>query len=123
MTRTDFHDFVSQTLEEVIKLAEKESGKVLSREIIFRWFTQTSEPIKENITQHITNKVFVDEENIYPCVDIGVGDILEDGTLVIFANIAGYSPKPWGKNWQGKEGPFIHIIGEQFLSKVGKNKS
>lgn len=121
MTKEDFQGFVEKTLEEVIQLVEKESGKSLSRKIAFRWFSQKTEPITENIVQHITDKVFIDEEHIYPCVDIGVGDILEDGTLLIFANIAGYSPKPWGINWHGKEGPFIHIIGHKFLKKMGEN--
>lgn len=120
MTKEDFQTFVEETLEEVIKLAEKESGKSLSRKIAFRWFSQKDEPIKENIAEHITEKVYIDENNIYPCVDIGVGDITDDGTLTIFANIAGYSPRPFGKNWQEKEGPFIHIIGHEFLNKVGK---
>lgn len=120
MTRDKFLTFVEKTLEEVIKIAEKESGQSLSRKISFRWFSQKDEPIKENIAEHITEKVYIDESHIYPCVDIGVGDILDDGTLVIFANIAGYSPRPFGTNWHGKEGPFIHIIGHQFLIKVGK---
>jgi len=120
MTKEKFLKFVEETLEEVINLAEKESGKSLSRKIAFRWLFQKDEPIKENIARHITEKVYVDENNIYPCVDIGVSDILDDGTLIIFANIAGYSPEPFGKNWRGKESPFIYIIGHQFLNKVGK---
>jgi hypothetical protein len=120
MTKEDFKIFVKKSLEEVIQLAERKSGKSLSRKIAFQWFSQKTEPIKENISQHITDKVFIDEKHIYPCVDIGVGDILEDETLVIFANIAGYSPRPWGINWQGKEGPFIQIIGHQFLNKIRK---
>lgn len=31
-------------------------------------------------------QVFVEEEHIYPCVDIGVGDILEDGSLLIIGS-------------------------------------
>lgn len=121
MTKEDFQNFVEKTIEEVIQLAEKESGKSLSRKIVFQWFFQKTEPISENISQHITDRVYVDENNIYPCVDIGVGDILKDGTLLILANVAGYSARPWGINWQGKEGPFIHIIGHQFLDKVRIN--
>jgi len=119
MTKDDFQNFVEKTIEEVIQLAEKQSGKSLSRKIAFRWFTQKTEPITEKISQYIAEKVFIDENNIYPCVDIGVGDILEDGSLIIFANIAGYPPKPWGINWQGKEGPFIYIIGQNFIEKTG----
>lgn len=121
MTRESFQIFVEKTIEEVIKLAEKETGKSLSRKIAFRWFNQKERPITDNIPLKITEKVFIDENNIFPCVDIGVGDILEDETLVIFANIAGYSPRPWGLNWKGIEGPFIYIIGNKFLEKIGKN--
>ena len=120
MTQENFQRFVEQTIEEVIQLAEKESGKLLSRKIAIRWFSQKEPPIIKDISKHITEKVFLDENNIYPLVDIGVGNILEDGTLVIFANIAGYSPRPWTKNWHGKEGPFIHIIGYGFLNKINK---
>lgn len=119
MNREEFQRFVEQTIEEVIQSAEIKSGKKLTRKILFRWFSQKTEPVSKNISQHITEKVFIDENNIYPCVDIGVGDILDDETLVVFANIAGYAPKPWGKNWQGKDGPFIHIIGRDFLEKIG----
>lgn len=121
MNRSDFQKFVEQTIEQVIQLAEKESGRLLTRKFAFRWFSQKEEPLRENISQHITDKVFIDENNIFPCVDIGVGDILEDGTLIIFANIAGYAPRPWMKNWQGKDGPFIHIIGQKFIDKVAEN--
>ncbi len=120
MKSDEFKQFVEKTIEEVIQLAEKVSGKNLSRKIVFRWLTQKNEPITENISCYITEKVFIDENNIYPCVDIGVGDIWEDETLVVFANIASYPPKPFGTNWQGKEGPFIHIIGNEFLSKAKK---
>ena len=120
MTKEKFQNFVEKTLEEVVQLAEEKGENKLSRKIAFQWFFQKTPPITENISQHITNRVFIDENNIYPCIDIGVQDILEDGTVLIFANVAGYSPKPWGVNWQGKDGPFIHIIGHQFLSKVGK---
>ena len=119
MNKVEFQTFVEQTIEAVIQLAEEKSGKTLSRKIAFHWFSQKDEPITENITQNISDRVYIDENNIFPCVDIGVGDILEDGTLVIFANVAGYPPKPWGTNWHGKEGPFIHIIGQTFLNKVG----
>jgi hypothetical protein len=67
---------------------------------------------------HIIERVFIDEEHIYPCVDIGVGDILEDGSLLIVGNVAGYAPRSFGKNWTGREGPFVHIVGQPFLTKL-----
>jgi hypothetical protein len=86
MTREEFKQFVERTLEGVIRFAEEHTGKPLSRKIAFRWFSQKSEPITENIAEHITQKVYIDENHIYPCIDIGVGDILDDGTVLIYAN-------------------------------------
>ena len=121
MTRDEFKQFVAETLEGVIQLAEKETGKALPRKIAFKWFSQTPPALREGIVEHITDRVFIDEENIYPCVDIGVGDILDDGTVVIHANIAGYSPRPFQKNWTGRDGPFVHIIGQNVIDKLRTN--
>lgn len=63
-------------------------------------------------------RVFVDEDHIYPCVDIGVGDLLEDGSLLIVASVAGYAPRSFGENWTGRKGPFIHIIGGPLLNRM-----
>jgi hypothetical protein len=121
MTRDEFKQFVADTLEAVIQLAEKETGKALPRKIAFKWFSQTSAPLREGIVEHITDRVFIDEEHIYPCVDIGVGDILEDGTVLIHANITGYSPRPFQKNWTGRDGPFVYIVGQNVLDKLRTN--
>jgi hypothetical protein len=66
----------------------------------------------------IVDRVYVSEDAIYPCVDLGVGDLLDDGTPLVVANVAGYPPKPFGENWTGRPGPFIRIIGGRFMSKV-----
>src|SRR5271167_1595063 len=42
----------------------------------------------------------------YPCVDLGVGDLLEDGSLIIVGNVSGNAPRLFGQNWTGREGPF-----------------
>jgi hypothetical protein len=121
VNRDEFTLFVQHTLEEVILLAEQYTGKSLSRKIGFRWITQT-EPLREGIVEAIVNRVYVDKDHIFPCVDIGVGDLLEDGTPVIMASVAGYSPRPFQKNWTGREGPFVFIIGQPFLSKLAGKK-
>jgi hypothetical protein len=56
-------------------------------------------------------------------VDIGVGDLAHDGSPIIVANVAGYSPKPFQKNWTGREGPFVFIIGQPYLDKLAGNHS
>src|SRR5579859_5057156 len=99
MNREDFTAFVARTLDDVIQLAEQKCGKGLSRRIAFRWLGKSHPIVSENIVEHIVERVFVDEEHIFPCVDIGVGDVLADGTLLIVANVAGYAPRPFGQNW------------------------
>jgi hypothetical protein len=116
-TRIEFSSFVEQTLEDVITFAEQYTGKTLSRRISFRWVTQDQQ-INGRIVETIVNKVYVDEDHIYPCVDIGVGDLTGDGRLIIVASVAGYSPCPFQKNWTGRDGPFVFIVGQPFLDKL-----
>jgi hypothetical protein len=72
--------------------------------------------------KHIVQRVFLDEEHIYPRVDMGVGDLLEDGSVLIVGSVAGYTARPFGKNWTGREGPFIRVVDQPFLSRMtGKN--
>ena len=118
MTRQEFAAFVERTIEEVICLAEEKSGKTIQRKYAFRWLGRSYPTVTDNAIEHIVERVFVDEEHIYPCVDIGVGDILEDGSLLIIGNVAGYAPRPFGPNWTGRMGPFIHVVGQPFLNRV-----
>lgn len=120
MNRADFAAFVTRTLDEVIQLAEEKCGKELSRKIAFLWLGRSV--VSENIVEHIVERVFVDEEHIYPCVDIGVGDVLEDGTLLIVGSVAGYAPRPFGQNWTGRDGPFVRIVGGPLLNKMAGRK-
>jgi hypothetical protein len=122
MNREDFTAFVARTLEDVIQLAEQQCGKKLSRKIAFQWLGRSQPVVSDNIIEHIVDRVFVDDEHIYPCVDIGVGDVFDDGTLLIVASIAGYAPRPFGQNWKGQDGPFIHIVGGPFLNKMAGRK-
>lgn len=117
MKRDDFAVFVESTIEQVTRLAEEKSGKHPERKYAFRWLGRSQPVITENIIEHIVSRVFVDEEHIYPCVDIGVGDILEDGSVLIIGSIAGYVPRGFGTNWTGRAGPFVHIIGAPFMNR------
>ncbi len=121
MKRDDFAAFVRHTIEEVTRLAEEKSGKQLERKFAFRWLGRSQPVVTDNIVEHIVCRVFVDEEHIYPCVDIGVGDILEDSTVLLIGSVAGYAPRAFGKNWTGRDGPFVHIIGAPFLNRAGGN--
>ena len=121
-TKGEFTAFVRRTLEEVIQLAETHTRTVLPRKMKFRWLGHDA-LIVEGIVEAIVNRVYVDEENIYPCVDIGVGDLSDEGSPIIVANVAGYNPRPFGKNWTGREGPFVFIIGRPFLDKLAGSGS
>jgi hypothetical protein len=118
MKREEFADFVEHTIEEVICLAEEKSGKTLPRKCAFRWLGRSHPTVSDNLVDYIVERVFVDEEHIYPCVDIGVGDILEDGSLLIVGDVAGYAPRSFGPNWTGRMGPFVHVVGHPFLNRV-----
>ena len=122
-TKADFASFVERTLEEVVQFAEEYAHAVLLRKLKFRWLGHDA-LIDDGIVEAIVDKVYMGPENIYPCVDIGVGDLSDDGAPIIIANVAGYSPRPFQKNWTGREGPFVFIIGQPFLEKLaGRNPS
>jgi AAA+ ATPase superfamily predicted ATPase len=123
MKREDFKKFVEETLENVIQFAKEKTDRKLSRRVAFSWFfAKEKDRVTENISEYITARVYVDENNIYPCVDIGVNDILNDGTVLIWANVAGFSPRPFQKNWTDKDGPFVYIIFDNVINKLS-NKS
>lgn len=123
MTREDFAKFVESTIEEIISLAEEKCGRTLPRNYAFRWLGRSHQVVADNIVDHIVQRVFVDEEHIYPCVDIGVGDLLEDGSLLIVGNVAGYAPRPFGPNWTGRTGPFVHVVGHSLLNRAAGKQS
>src|SRR5258707_1336522 len=118
MNREDFAGFVARTFDDVIRFPEEKCGKELSRKIAFRWLGGSHSVVSENIVEHIVERIFVDEDHIYPCVDIGVGDVLEDSTLLIVGSVAGYALRPFGQNWTGRDGPFVRIVGVTFLNKM-----
>ena len=64
----------------------------------------------------------MDEEHIYPGVDLGVADLLEDESLLIMGNVAG-TPQPFGHNWTGREGPFVPIVGLPLLNRMAGKPS
>ena len=118
MNREEFAAFAAKTLDDVIRLAEEKCGNDLPHKIAFQWLGLSHPVVSENIVEHIGSRLFVDDEHIFPCVDIGVGDLLEDGTLLIVGSVAGYAPRPFGRNWTGRDGPFVHIVGAPFLNRM-----
>ncbi|MCC6795960.1 MAG: hypothetical protein IT366_12655 [Candidatus Hydrogenedentes bacterium] len=109
MTRTEFQSFVEQSIREVLELAEKVLQRELTLAPYLRW-NYSSELIKENLAEAITARVYIDSEHIYPCVDLGVGEVDYDGRPILYAIISSHAPEPFGKNRDGRPGPFIYIL-------------
>ena len=115
MTRDEFSRFVETTLQQVVQFAEQMSGQTLPRNKAFVWMFKDMKPIRQGIVEEIVSRVFVDDEHIFPCVDIGVVSLLDDETVLITASIAGYPATQFGKNWTGTDGPFIYIVNKKGL--------
>ena len=118
MNREDFKAHVEVTIEIVIQQAEKRVGQQFVRRFCFNWIGAKTEPIpQEQVVDFITQHVYVDAEHIYPCFDLGVGEMLDDGRLLLVGYRAGYPPCPWGKNRTGRDGPFVPIMGQKLLDR------
>jgi hypothetical protein len=118
MKREPFLEFVSQVIQEVIVLAEQQTGRMLPRRVAFQWLGKNHPRVTRDIPEYIAQRVYAYAEHICPCVDIGVGDMLEDGSLLIVANVAGYAPCAFGRNWTGRSGPFVYVVGAPLLSRL-----
>jgi hypothetical protein len=118
MERESFLAFVSQVIQDVILLAEKQTGRKLPERVAFQWLGKNHPRITQDIPEYILQRVYMDAEHICPCVDIGVGDLLEDGSLLIVANVAGYAPRAFGRNWTGRSGPFVYVVGAPLMARL-----
>ena len=117
MTRDEFKKFVESTLEELIRFAEDKIKARLPHKMTFQWMFHEDERITEGIAEAITDRVYIDESHIYPCVDIGPVDLCEDGTLLIQAIVSGHQPREFGINWTGREGPFVFALGQRLADR------
>ncbi len=118
MNRKEFSTFVSSALEEAIEFAEEKAGQKLPRMLAFQWLFHSNQLITDNIVEEIVTHVFIDEEHIHPSVHLGVADLLEDGSLLIVGKVDGSSPRPFGPNQTGRQGPFTPMVGISFLNKM-----
>lgn len=115
---------MDKTVGELILYAELHAGQDFSdHELEFEWqsYNRTVTKGRESIVYEITDKVFVAEDKIYPCVDL----IIEkpnsrEPILKITGGRAGYEPRPFGRGWSNRPGPFIYGIGRGIKSKKVK---
>ena len=59
------------------------------------------------LIEKLVEITFVSEEKIYPFVDLMVEEWLDAQTLLLEVQRSGYSPRPFGKNWTGEDGPYL----------------
>ncbi|GAB3168280.1 hypothetical protein [Telluribacter humicola] len=115
MSFEDFIEFVDKSIGELLLYAEVHANKSFSNhELIFEWMSHDPTFIygRENIVYEITDKVFVNEQEIYPCVDLVI-EKPDSGVslLKIIGKRAGYAPRPFTIGWSNRPGPFIYGIG------------
>jgi hypothetical protein len=123
MTRDDFKKHVEETIEGIIQEGEKRAGHALPRRYCFGFCNPprvTAE--QDQVSEHLAQLVFVDEEHLYPCFDLILDDILDDGRLLFVGYRANYPPRLWGKNHSGRDGPFVRMFSQRFLDKIGVEK-
>ncbi|AMM50610.1 hypothetical protein TH61_04680 [Rufibacter sp. DG15C] len=126
MSLEDFQAFVDKTLSELILYAEVHAGKSFSdHELAFEWtsYDRTITTGRENIVYAIADRVFVSEEEIYPCVDLVIEKPeSRENILRITGRRAGYPPCPFGIGWSKRPGPFIYGIGKGIKTKLVNTK-
>src|SRR5258708_36167266 len=118
MKIAEFKEHASERIEASIRKAEVDLGKTLPRTLAFRWLSPQGPTVTAAIEEEVARLAFVDDEHIYPCVDIGPLELDGDGRLVIGALRAGFAPRPFGLNLKGEPGPFILIFFEQIRAAV-----
>jgi hypothetical protein len=126
MNRDEFKTHTIASVEDSITRLEGIIGVALPRDLAFQWLREPDRYYFGNeVIEGITARVYVDEDHIWPCVDIGPSKILPDGRLLIVATRAGHPPRPFGLNWSGRMGPFVLVHGGDLVSLTfdGQGKS
>jgi len=104
MTRDEFKSVASQAVETVTSVAEQRLSRQLPRQYVLDWLGGPLIQHGEDIAELLTEKVFVSEDKIFPCVDLFLDDLREDGRLWIVCYRAAYEPCKFGEHWQYKTG-------------------
>lgn len=115
MERKEFKAFAARALEEVVQLAESHLAKKLPRPPRFQWFGQTPTET-DDVAEVLVDKIYSGPKQIRPCVDIGVTALDLSGRPLVVATVSGHQPTEFGKNWTGREGPFVYFLGGLLLN-------
>lgn len=119
MTQNEFKKHIEKTLSELKLYAELHLGKELPNDFEFEWQSFKSLKLlkKNNVIELIADKVYLNEKEIYPCVDLIIEKVTENNRIMINGRIAGYKPRKFGKGWSNRPGPFIYGIGNDLINK------
>ncbi|WP_289056108.1 hypothetical protein [Carboxylicivirga marina] len=123
MTKKEFIKFVEKTLDEVKKYAEVHTDQSLPDKFKFKWLRDDCEPVsgRENVINEIVRLVYVQDDKIYPCVNLNIG--LEHEYISLTSWIANYKPRPFQKGWSNRPGPFIYCVEQNIISDKIDTKS
>jgi hypothetical protein len=123
MTKKEFIEFVDETLNEVKLYAEIYADKTLPDNFKFKWLKDDCETVigRKNVIDEIVKLVFVEENKIYPCVDLNIG--LDDEYISLTSWIANYEPQTFQKGWSNRPGPFIYCVGQEIINNRIDTKS
>lgn len=123
MTKKEFVKFVDMTLDEVKLFAEIYTDKSLADKFKFRWLRDDCTTVngRKRVIDEITRLVYVEQDKIYPCVDLNID--LDGEYISITSWIANYSPRPFQKGWSNRPGPFIYCINTNIISDKIDSKS
>jgi hypothetical protein len=122
MTRDEFKKVVDEALETLVATAEQRLDKKFPRQYCLSGFG-SKEVVPGDAVEFLTNWVFVDEDHIYPCVDLFLEEMLPDGPLLFRAYRAGFKPcaygeKNYGAHDSGSVWPF-KLTCNNFVQKMG----
>jgi len=132
MTRDEFKKIVEEALETLVATAEQRLDRKFTRQYCLSGLG-TKEVVPGDTIDFLTDWIFVDENHIYPCVDLFLDELLPDGRLRFRAYRAGYQPCgyrerfDWGGHDSGLVWPFklgcnnfVQKMGGKLYSQPGK---
>ncbi len=125
MDKEEFKIFVAKILDELRLYAEIHADQSISGDIEFKWLRENCKMVsgRKNAIDEIIRLVFVDKDLIYPCCNLDIMELTNEGNLRIEAWIANFKPGPFQNGWSGRPGPFIYSVYEKFTNSNIKSDS
>ena len=98
MTRDAFKDIASLAIETATVVAERELALALPRRYQLASLGGRVPIPGDDIAELLTDLAFVSEDEIYPCFDLFIEDLLPDGRLLVLCYRAGFKPCRYGEH-------------------------